>query len=145
MSSYHGWTHRRKAFGGTDPVPIPAVLFIKVFSDVLVVSSGDGKFIFACSDDMDGMNLIDAQAYVTTVSSSGAPTIQIRNITQAVDMLSTRITIDVSEFTSYSAAAASVVDTGNDDVATADRIAVDVDVAGTGTKGLGIILTFGKP
>ena len=68
--------------------------------------------------------------------------IQIRNVTQTADMLSTRITIDASEFTSYTAAAA-VIDTGNDDVATGDLIAVDVDVAGTGAKGLGVILRFG--
>lgn len=125
----------RKAAGGV-------TLFIKVFGDNLVVSSGDGKFIFACSDDMDGMNLVDADAFITTVSSSGIVTVQIRNITQAADMLSTRITIDVGEFTSYSAATAPAIDTGNDDVAMADRIAIDVDVAGTGAKGLGVILAF---
>ena len=53
-------------------------------------------------------------------------------------MLTTKITIDASEFTSYTAAAAPVIDTGNDDVATGDLIAVDVDVAGTGAKGLGV-------
>ncbi len=58
-------------------------------------------------------------------------------------MLSTSITIDASEFTSYSAATAPVINTSFDDVATGDRIAIDVDVAGTGTKGLGVILRFG--
>lgn len=125
--------------------PHPAVLFIKVFSDTGTVTTGDGKFIFACSDDMDGMDLVDADAYVTTVSSSGTPTIQIRNVTQTADMLSTRITIDASEFTSYTAATPPVIDTGNDDVAMGDRIAIDVDVAGTGAKGLGVILTFEFP
>ena len=43
------------------------------------------------------------------------------------------------------AAAAAVVDATYDDVATGDRLAVDVDVAGTGAKGLGIILTFQLP
>ena len=57
-------------------------------------------------------------------------------------MLTTKISIDASEFTSYTAAAAPVIDTGNDDVATGDLIAIDVDVAGTGAKGLGVILTF---
>ena len=70
---------------------------------------------------------------------------QIRNITQTADMLTTKITIDASEFTSYTAATAPVIDTGNDDVATGDLIAIDVDVAGTGAKGLGVILTFQMP
>ena len=123
---------------------LPNVVYhIKIFSDAQTVSTGDGKFIFQCTEDMEGLNLIDAQAYVTTVSSSGAPTIQIRNITQAADMLSTRITIDANEKSSKTAAAPRVIDTANDDVAWGDEIAVDVDVSGTGAKGLGVMLTFG--
>ena len=56
-------------------------------------------------------------------------------------MLSTPITIDVSEYSSYTAAS-SVVDTAYDDVSTGDLIGVDVDAAGTGAMGLTIILTF---
>lgn len=128
---------------------------IKVFADAgaldgnlpdsaTVVSTGDGKFIFAIPEDLDNYYLVEAEAYVTTVSSSGTPTVQIRNITQAVDMLSTRITIDASEFTSYTAAAPSVVNLANSQVDTGDRIAIDVDVAGTGAKGLGVILQFSQ-
>jgi hypothetical protein len=58
-------------------------------------------------------------------------------------MLSTPITIDVSEFTSYTSAIPSVVNPANGNVATGNLIAIDVSVAGTGAKGLGIILTFG--
>lgn len=139
---YHGRTHIP---GGTDPIPGHPMFAIKVFSDLMTVTTGDGKFIFAIPDDVDGMNLIDADAFVTTVSSSGTPTVQIRNITQAVDMLSTRITIDANEFTSYTAAAPPVINTANDDVAVSDLIAIDVDVAGTGAKGLGVYLTFRLP
>jgi len=127
------------------PPVIPGHMHIKVISDLAILATGDGQFIFAASDDMDGMNLVDADAYVSTVSSSGLPTIQLRNITQAADMLSTRITIDVSEFTSYTAAAPPVIDLANDDLVMGDRIAIDVDVAGTGTKGLGIFLEFARP
>ena len=118
---------------------------IKVYDDETTIQTGDGQFIIMVDDDLDGMNLTAAHAYVTTVSSSGTPTVQVRNVTQTADMLSTRITIDVSEFTSYTAAAAPVIDTGNDDVATGDRIAIDVDVAGTGAKGLGVVLKFEAP
>ncbi len=126
--------------GGADPIPV--VLEIKVVDDETTVTTGDGQFIFAISSDLDGTNLVSAEAYVTTVSSSGTPTVQIRNVTDTADMLSTKVTIDASEFTSYTAAAPHVVDTTHDDVATGDRIAVDVDVAGTGAKGLGVILVF---
>ena len=119
-----------------------AVLHIKVFSDTQTVTTGDGKFIFEVSEDMDGMNLVDVETYVTTVSSSGLPTVQIRNVTQTADMLTTKVSIDASEKNSKDAATSAVIDTGNDDVAWGDHIAIDQDVAGTGAKGEGVILTF---
>ena len=118
------------------------IIMIPVIDNATALTTGDGKWIFPIPQELNGMFLIAAHAYVDTVSSSGTPTIQIRNVTDSVDMLSTRITIDASEFTSYTAATAPVIDTNNNQVATADRIAIDVDVAGTGTKGLQVILTF---
>ena len=107
---------------------------------------GDGQSYFVVPPEMDGMNLTRAEAaLVGVVSSSGTPTIQIANATDATDMLSTRITIDATERTSYTAAAPSVVNTATDDVATGDILRVDVDVAGTGSKGLMVILTFQTP
>ena len=143
LPAHHGWTHRPKARGGTDPAPPTEAHYeIKVFSDTGIMTTGNGKFIFAIPNDLDGWYLIDADAFVTTVSSSGAPNVMIRNVTDAVDMLSTAITIDASEFTSYTAATQPVISSTNDQVATGDRIAVDVDGIGTGAKGLGVILTF---
>jgi biotin carboxyl carrier protein len=121
------------------------VIQVKVIDDLTTLTTGDGKVIFLVPQELNGYNLVGANAFVTTVSSSGTPTIQIRNVTDSVDMLSTRITIDASEYTSYTAAAAAVVNATYDDVATGDRLAVDVDVAGTGAKGLGIVLTFQLP
>jgi hypothetical protein len=120
-------------------------LEIKVIDDATVLTTGDGKIVFAVPASLNGTDLTAAHAFVTTVSSSGLPTVQLRNVTDSVDMLTTKISIDASEFTSYTAAAAPVVDTTHDDVATGDLIAVDVDVAGTGAKGLGVILTFTLP
>jgi hypothetical protein len=118
---------------------------VKVVDDATILTTGDGKAIICIPASLGGCNLTGAHAFVTTVSSSGSPTVQIRNITQSADMLTTKITIDASEFSSYTAAAAPVIDTGNDDVATGDLIAVDVDGAGSGAKGLGVILTFALP
>ena len=118
---------------------------LKVIDDSTTLTTGDGKLIFCIDAALNGYNLVAAQAFVSTVSSSGAPTVMIRNVTDAADMLSTAITIDASEFTSYTAATTSVVDGGADDVATGDLIAIDVDGAGTGAKGLGILLKFQLP
>jgi len=118
---------------------------VKVCDDATALTTGDGKIIFMIPEEMNGMNLVKAHAMVSTVSSSGTPTIQIRNVTDGVDMLSTRITIDASEYTSYTAATAPVIDTTKDDVATGDRIAIDVDSAGSGAKGLTVFLAFRLP
>jgi len=118
---------------------------VKVCDDATALTTGDGKIIFMIPEEMNGMNLVKAHAMVSTVSSSGTPTIQIRNVTDSVDMLSTRITIDASEYTSYTAATAPVIDTSKDDVATGDRIAIDVDSAGSDAKGLTIFLAFRLP
>jgi len=119
---------------------------LKVFDDATVITTGENKLIFCVPASLGGCDLTAAHAFVTTVSSSGLPSVGIRNITQAsVEMLTTNITIDASEFSSYTAATAPVIDSGNKDVATGDLVAVDVDAAGTGAKGLGVILTFTLP
>jgi hypothetical protein len=111
----------------------------------LAVVDGSGAILFTIPSELNGYNLVDADAAVFTVSSSGTPTIQIYNLTQTADMLSTRITIDANELTSYTAATQPVIDTTNDDVATGDQLRIDCDGAGTGTKGLAVMLTFQLP
>lgn len=110
-------------------------------------ATGDGKVHFMIPPELNGMNLVDADGVVTTVSSSGTPTFAIRRERSgsAVDMLSTNITIDANEKTSYTAATAPVINASNDDVATGDIIYVDLDVVGTGAKGHGVVLSFQLP
>jgi len=120
-------------------------VYIKVLANDTALTTGDGKAYFIVPSDLNGMNLVDADAAVYTVSSSGTPTIQIHNLTDASDMLSTLITIDASEFSSYTATTPPVIDGAEDDVVTGDRLRIDVDVAGTDTTGLDVILTFATP
>ncbi len=121
---------------------IRRVVIVKVIDDATALTTGDAKAQFAIPAELDGMNLVSVGAHVYTVSSSGLPTVQVRNVTQSADMLSTRITIDANETDSSTAAGAAAIDTTNDDVAVGDAIAIDVDVAGTGTKGLEVRLGF---
>ncbi len=120
-------------------------VYFQVIADDTTLTTVDDKQYFTVPPLLNGMNLVDADAMVATVSSSGLPTIQIRNQTDSVDMLSTRITIDENEFASYTATTPPVIDDTKDDVATGDVLRIDVDVAGTGTKGLHIVLTFRLP
>lgn len=109
------------------------------------ITTGDGKAYWRVPSALNGMNLISVAAAVTTVSSSGIPTVQIANVTDAVDMLSTKLTIDASETDSSTAAAAAVIDATKDDVATGDMLRIDIDVAGTGAKGLMVEMQFQLP
>lgn len=138
---YHGWTHGPN---GSDPAPGASgfVLHYKVLLDVEFLATGDGKLTVGIPEEMDGMSLVSAESYVTTVSSSGTVRVQVRNVTQAHDMLSTRIDIDASEYTSYTCGTRSVVNGANAAVATGDRIAFDLDLAGTNAQGLGVWLGF---
>lgn len=116
---------------------------IKVIDDTTTLTTGDNKMKICIPAHMNGLSLTAAHAFVTTASSSGTPTIAIRNTTNGnVDMLSTNITIDANEYTSYTAATPPVINTSNDNVATGDIIAIDCDAAGNSAKGLGVILIF---
>ena len=81
---------------------------------------------------------------MTTVSSSGTVDVQIPNVTVAVDVLSTKLTIDANERDSQSAAIPAVINTANDDVAEGDQFRVDIDAAGTGAKGLIVEVSFSR-
>lgn len=76
------------------------------------------------------------RASVNTVSSSGLPTVDVKKNGSSV--FSTLLTIDASEKTSQTAATAAVVSSASwsDD----DEITFDVTVAGTGTKGLKVVI-----
>ena len=88
-----------------------AVYKIEVFQHDAPVVAGDFKFDFFIDRDVDGMDLGDVEMDVSTASSSGIVQVQIHNVTQAVDMLSTRIQVDANEKHSKDAATAVVIDT----------------------------------
>lgn len=143
MRKVHANHGRDHGFGGGDPTGQAAFIWKIMLLDA-ALGVGDSADIIVLPEEVDGLRLVAAHASVTTVSSSGTPTVQLRNVTDAVDMLTTRITIDVGEFTSYTAAVQPVVNASNATVATGDRIACDIDVAGTGATGLQVMLRFGR-
>lgn len=113
-----------------------------VFDSTTDVATGDGKAYFTVPANMNGMNLVRAQATVVTAGTTNATTVMIHNLTQTVDMLSGAISIA----SAVVAGTVGTIDTGNDDVATDDRLRIDVDsVSTTAPKGLVIILEFRLP
>jgi hypothetical protein len=124
------------------------MLISGVVAPTTALTTGDGKFTFPIPVELNGWNLVQAEARVYTVGTGATlVAIQIRNATDTADMLSTKITLDASELTSYTAATRSVVDTAHDDVATADIIAVDIDAINNTVVALGldVILTWQLP
>lgn len=125
-----------------------AVVQLLVFDDSQDVATGDGAgdLFFRVPSTLNGMNLVAVAAAVQTAGTTGTTDVQINNVTQAADMLTTKLTIDSAETDSSTAATPAVIDTANDDVATADILRIDVDaVSTTAPKGLLVELQFRLP
>jgi len=120
------------------------VLQLKIQSDITILTTGDGKYIYTVPEKLNNYNLTAIHAALTTVSSSGLPSFQVHNLTDSVDILSTNVTIDAGEYNSYTALNQPVINVANRNVVTGDRLRFDVDGAGTGAKGWSMILTFTK-
>lgn len=121
---------------------------ILVFDDSQDVATGDGAgdIFWRVPSTFNGMDLVAVAAAVQTAGTTNTTDIQIHNVTQAADMLTTKITIDSAETDSATAAAAAVIDTANDDVATGNILRIDVDaVSTTAPKGLLVELQFRLP
>ncbi len=129
---------------GSDPHKFAEYEF-KLFSDADVLSTGDGRFIWRVprSITFPSLALVYVNIYVSTVSSSGLPTFQLRNLGTGNDVLTTAATIDVSDYDSDDATTPPVIDPAEAVFSAGDLIRFDIDVAGTGAKGLGGTLRFG--
>jgi hypothetical protein len=126
---------------------------VQVIDGATTLTTGDGKAYIRVPAALNGMNIIRVAAQVIVKSTSGTPTVQVARGRQStpttdfsfVDVLSTLCTIDANEYDSKDAAAAMVVNASNDDLATGDVLRIDVDVAGTGTRGLNVVVECQLP
>jgi len=116
-------------------------LVIKCVADTIGPTTGNGITHVTIPSTLDGKNLSSAQAHVYTVGTGSTTTVQLHNLTDGQDMLSTAITIDASEKDSSTAATPSVVGSYAG-VSTADVIRIDVDVVATNTLGLEVRMVF---
>jgi hypothetical protein len=149
--NYHSWTHRPNLLGGTDPLQPFGFYEVKLFADrnaldgnlpdeSIVVSTGDSKFVIWIPEDLDGTSLVYAAA---GLSLAGSVTVQVRNLTQGYNFLTTVISI-VSEYFSYPVSGtAPVILNPHDPVETGDRIGFNVLTADGTAEGLGVLLAFG--
>jgi hypothetical protein len=115
---------------------------IVVFDFATNTATGDGKFYFHIGKKIGASNLVHVHAEVITAGTTGTTDIQIHNVDNALDMLTTKLTIDSTETGSDTAATAAVINTSNDDVDENDVIRIDVDAVST-TPAVGLIVTLG--
>lgn len=131
------------SYAGTKAVSLPITALV---SDDH--ATGDGQAWFVVPACLNGMNLVGVVATVATAGTTGTADFQLRRVRSgsAVDMLSTKITIDSTETSTTTAATPAVINASNDDVATGDIIYLDVDaVQTTKAKGGAVGLEFRLP
>lgn len=121
-----------------------SLIVLKVLSFDEDLEVGNGAFYFPISEELNGKEITNVSAFCYTASSSGTPTIQIARGRRAsstsaatwVDTLSTRITLTAGQYYSSNG----VINSTNKGVQTMDLLRIDIDVTGTGTKGLDITI-----
>jgi hypothetical protein len=128
---------------GSGTVKKPVSTVIQVVAPTTALATGDGKFYFTIPPELNGMVLSAVHARVITAGTTGTTDIQLHNVTDAVDILSTKLTIDSTETGSDTAATPAVINASNDDMATNDLIRIDVDaISTTPPQGLILRLSF---
>lgn len=108
-------------------------LGIAMSDETTAITTGNAKATFRAPF---AFTLTDVRANLNTASTSGIVTVDINDT--GVSILSTKLTIDVNEKTSVTAAVPPVI--SNSAIADDDELTFDIDVAGTGAKGLKVWL-----
>lgn len=134
---------------GVNSPKLPASVFstdrgiqMVVFAFTRSVITGDGKFYIHIDERLDGKSLTDVHAEVITAGTTGTTDIQIYNVNNAVDLLSTKLTVDSTETGSDTAATPAVINASNAVVTLNDVLRIDVDAVST-TPPKGLIVTLG--
>jgi hypothetical protein len=110
-----------------------AVIGVALSDETTAITAGSAKATLRAPF---AFTLTDVRANLNTASSSAVPTVDIN--VAGTSVLSTKLTIDVNELTSVTAGTAAVISNGA--IADDAELTFDVDVAGTGAKGLKVWL-----
>jgi len=120
-----------------DAVYEPIVLSIQLCTSV-ALSAGNNQWQFHIPAKMNGWTV--SGATISRDSGSGTITVQLYNDTDSVDVFSSGLTISSGNYSDTV-----TINTSNDDVATGDRMQIDVDGAGTSSLGVSVNILFQRP
>jgi hypothetical protein len=117
-----------------------------IFDSATDCATGNGTIGFVVPAGMNNMDLVDVTAAVTgTLGTGGTMDVMVRRQRAAAtaDMLSVAVTLGPTEWHISDG----TINTANDDLATGDRIFIDVDAvhSTTAAKGLSVTLTARVP
>lgn len=112
---------------------VTEAIIIAVGDETTTITTGTAKVTFRMPY---AFTLTAVRASLSTVSSSGLPTVDINEA--GTTILSTKLTIDANELTSTTAATPAVI--SDSSLADDAEMTIDIDVAGTGAKGLKVTL-----
>ena len=127
---------------GTGVVRVDKEHQVVAFDYAVNTAVGNGAAYIHVGRLISGMDLVYCHARVITAGTTNTTDIQIANVTAAVDMLSTKLTVDSGETGSETAATPYVIDTSSDGVTENDVLRIDVDAIST-TPAKGLIVTLG--
>jgi hypothetical protein len=105
-----------------------------IFGNNSLVAVGDGKLVFPVPESLNGMVLVNADISVTTPSTSGNVSMALRQNT--TDLLTTSPVILANAYNSTDTGGTRGVVNGSPVLNTGNMLRFDVDLAGTGAKGL---------
>lgn len=107
---------------------------------------GDGAGYLRIPEELDGMDLVAVHLEAVTAGTTNTMDVQIYNVDNTLDMLSTVLTLDSGEKGSDTAATPAIVNTSNDHVNTNDVVRIDIDaVHDTPAAGVYCTLSFRLP
>jgi len=127
--------------------PPSRIVVLKVVADDAAFPSvADGVMYFTVPPELNGYKLTSIGAHVYSASDGGtAINIDLFNVTDGQDMLSTALTIDNNETDSSTANTPAAINASYDDVATADVLRIDINQEGANAEGCEIRMGFTYP
>lgn len=122
-------------------VSIPRIIQVAVTDPAVVFGTGVGVAYVRINSLLNGGKITAVAAQVNVASGVGKPTVAIQNVTQAVAVLSTNLTIDAGALDSNGASVPAVINGANNTVNTGDELRIDIPAAGSGAQGLIVEIT----